>query len=78
MSMMFILNQIEFDIKINKDELLENIWEHKKKKKRLIVIGGAQQRKAQSIVRYGRNSKKLFFILDNKLFKNLPMKSPPL
>jgi hypothetical protein len=28
MSMMFILNQIEFDIEINNDELLENIWEH--------------------------------------------------
>ncbi len=47
MSMMFMLNQIEFDIEINNDELFENIWEYKKKKKRLIVIGGAQQHKAQ-------------------------------
>jgi hypothetical protein len=44
---MFILNQIEFDIEINNDELLENIWELEKEEKRLIVIGGAQQRKAQ-------------------------------
>jgi hypothetical protein len=29
MSMMFILNQIAFDIEINNDKLLENIWEHK-------------------------------------------------
>jgi hypothetical protein len=28
-SMIFILIQIKFDININNDELLENIWEHK-------------------------------------------------
>jgi hypothetical protein len=34
MSMIFILIQSKFDIYINKDELLETIWEHKKKKKK--------------------------------------------
>jgi hypothetical protein len=74
---MFILNQIEFDIEINNDELLEKTYGNiKRRKQRLIVIDGAQQTQSSSIVRYNRNSKKLFFILDNKLFKNLPMKSP--
>jgi hypothetical protein len=31
--MIFILIQIKFNIDINDDELLENIWEHKKRKK---------------------------------------------
>ncbi len=33
MSMVFTSIQIKFDIEINNDELLENIWEHKKSKK---------------------------------------------
>jgi hypothetical protein len=40
-SMIFTLIQIKFDININNDELLENIWEHKGKKK-LIVTGSVQ------------------------------------
>jgi hypothetical protein len=28
MSMVFILIQIKFDIDINNDQLLENMWEH--------------------------------------------------
>jgi anti-sigma regulatory factor (Ser/Thr protein kinase) len=48
MFMIFILIQIEIDIEINIDELLENIWEHKKReKKKLIVIAGVQQHEAQ-------------------------------
>jgi hypothetical protein len=39
MSMIFILVQIEFDIEIDNDDLLKNIWEHKK----LIDIGGGAQ-----------------------------------
>jgi hypothetical protein len=35
MSMIFILIQSKFDIDINKDELLETIWELKKKKKKI-------------------------------------------
>jgi hypothetical protein len=31
MSMKFILIQIKFDIDLNKDELLETIYKHKKK-----------------------------------------------
>jgi hypothetical protein len=34
MSMTFILIQSKFEIDINKDELLETIWEHKKKEKK--------------------------------------------
>jgi len=33
MSMVFPSIQMKFDIEINNDELLENIWEHKKSKK---------------------------------------------
>jgi len=45
MSMKFILIQIKFDIEINNDELLENIWKHYKKnlrKKKLIIDGSAK------------------------------------
>jgi hypothetical protein len=45
--MIFILIQIKFNIYINDDELLENIWEHKKKKTKLIVTGSGQQHRAQ-------------------------------
>jgi hypothetical protein len=31
MSIIFILIKIEFDIDINNDELLINVWEHNKK-----------------------------------------------
>jgi len=34
MSMIFILIQSKFDIDINNDDLLENIWEHKKRGKK--------------------------------------------
>jgi hypothetical protein len=34
-SMIFILIKIKFDININNDELLENIWEHKKRKEKV-------------------------------------------
>lgn len=38
--MIFILIQIKFNIDIKNDELLENMWEHKKrKKKKLTIIG---------------------------------------
>jgi archaellum biogenesis ATPase FlaH len=41
--MIFILIQIKFNIDIKNDELLENMWEHKKrKKKKLIIIGSLQ------------------------------------
>jgi hypothetical protein len=33
MSMVFTSIKIKIDIEINNDELLENIWEHKKRKK---------------------------------------------
>jgi hypothetical protein len=47
--MIFILIQSKFDIDINKDELLETIWEHKKKKKKkFIVFANAQQHGAQT------------------------------
>jgi len=34
MCMIFILIQIKFNIDIKNDELLENLWEHKKRKKK--------------------------------------------
>jgi hypothetical protein len=42
MFMIFILIQMKFDIDINNNELLKNIWKHKKSEKKLIVISSAQ------------------------------------
>ncbi len=51
MSMIFILIQAKFDIDINNDDLLENIWEHKKRgKKELIIVCNVQQHEAQVVI----------------------------